>query len=87
MNQVTKVTNDPPKMIVSSSNPLMKIDLSNNHLVKLLMEWGVRKKPPILYDYNTSLRIPYSSTYVMTTEWGAADKNIFRPTKLMTLTR
>ena len=82
MNQVTKVTNDPPKMIALSSNPPMTIDLSNNPPVKLLMEWGGKKKSPILYDYNTSLCIPHLSTYVTTTERGATDKDIFKPTKL-----
>ena len=84
MNQVTKVTKDPRKMIASSSNSPMTIDLSKNPLVKLLMEWGARKNPPTLYNYKTSLCIPHSSTYVTTTEWGAIDKDIFRPTKLTT---
>ena len=83
MNQVTRVTNDPPKMIASSSNHLMTIDLSNNPPVKLLMEWGGKKKPPTLYDYNISLCILHSSTYMTTTEWGETNKDIFRPTKLM----
>ena len=87
MNQVTKVTNDPLKMIASSSNPLMTIDLSNNPLVKIAYGVEGKKKPPILYDYNTSFCIPHLSTYVTTTEWGATDKDIFRPTKLTTLTR
>ena len=83
MIQVTKVTNNPPRMITSSSNPLMKIDLSNNPPVKLLMEWGGKKKPPTLYDYNISLCILHSSTYMTTTKWGESDKDIFRPMKLM----
>ena len=58
MIQFTKVMNNPPKMIASSNNPT----------IRLLMEWGVRKKPPTLYDYNISLHILHSSTYVTTTE-------------------
>ena len=58
MIQFTKVMNDPLKMIASSNNPP----------ITLLMEWGARKKPLTLYDYNISLHIPHLSTYVMTTE-------------------